>query len=61
MKGKKKQRWLVTIVQSEIYPILVEADTEKLAEKLAVEMFDGTTDIEPADSYYFVEHILKEN
>lgn len=56
-----KQSWLVTIVQSEIYPMLIEADTADEAQHLAVQAYEATADLEPAESYYFIEDILKEN
>ena len=56
-----KQTWLVTIVQSEIYPMQVEADTAEEAQRLATQAYEATADLEPAESYYFIEDILQEN
>lgn len=57
----KKQTWLVTIVQSEIYPMQVEADSPEEAQRLAVQTYEANTDLEPAESYYFIEDVLEEN
>jgi hypothetical protein len=56
-----KKTWLVTIVQSEIYPMQVEADTPEEAQRLAVRTYEANADLEPAESYYFIEDVLEEN
>jgi hypothetical protein len=56
-----KQKWLVTIVQSEIYPMQVEADSPEEAQRLAVQTYEANADLEPAESYYFIEDVLEEN
>jgi len=56
-----KQKWLVTIVQSEIYPMQIEADSPEEAQRLAVQTYEAIADLEPAESYYFVEDVLEEN
>ena len=56
-----KQMWLVTIVQSEVYPMQIEAETAEEAQRLALQMYEADADLEPAEGYYFIEDVLKEN
>jgi hypothetical protein len=60
-ESSMKQKWLVTIVQSEIYPMQVEADTPEEAQRLATQTYEANADLEPAESYYFIEDVLEEN
>lgn len=57
----KKRMWLVTIVHTEVFPIQIEANTTEEAHKLAIQMYEGDSDLEPVESYYFIKDVLKEN
>ena len=57
---KEAKKWLVVMIRAEVYPITVMADSAKLAEHLATVEY-STKNLEPADSYFYVEDILEEN
>ena len=59
-KPKKKQKYLVVMIRAEVYPITVEASSQKEAEHLAVVEYESKR-LDPADNYYYVEDILEEN
>lgn len=58
---QQKQKWLVTIVQSQIYPMQIDADSREEAQRIAVQKYEATADLDPAESYYFIEDVLEEN
>ena len=57
----EKTKWLVTVIYTEIYPIAVEAETKEEAGRLAIARYEATADLEPAETFYYVEDILKEH
>jgi hypothetical protein len=58
--NETKKKYLVVIVKSEIYPITVDALNLKEAEQLATVEYESKN-LDPADTYFYVEDVLEEN
>ena len=56
-----KKKRLVVVVQSDVFPIQVEADSKEEAEHLAIQMYEASADLKPTESYYYAEDVLEEN
>jgi hypothetical protein len=57
----EKTNWLVTVIYTEIYPIAVEAESKEEAVRLARDTYESDDVLEPIETFYYVEDILKEH
>lgn len=57
---RETKKWLVVIIKAEVYPITVEAKSAKEAEHFATVEYESKN-LEPADTYYYIEDTLEEN
>jgi len=39
----------------------IDADSREEAQRIAVQKYEATADLDPAESYYFIEDVLEEN